>query len=190
LESGPGLRGLFYVLYLDHTFDGDIDVEERIGALQKLQNGVVMMHLIAVRTTFETAAKTGLYGPLGDACIQLVSVSDEARLNAFLDFAEKCESKADRFIAKKQAFHRESPESMTRRLNHKLGETFGAEAGQKLPPLSPGNHIQILPPMVHPFIPSEVHEGPKMLPMRMLDDLEITRYYFNQIGCNRERQRG
>jgi hypothetical protein len=116
---------------------------------------------IAVHTTFETAAETGLFGPLGDACIQLVSVSDEARLNAFLDFAEKCESKAHRLFAKKQDFYRESPESITRRLNQKLGETFGAEAAQKLPPLSPAIMFRFCPQWCNHSFPPRFAKGPR-----------------------------
>ncbi|KAJ5167274.1 uncharacterized protein N7482_006055 [Penicillium canariense] len=91
----PSHGGSFMFDYLDNTLDGEVYLRERIGALQKLQYGGVVMHLIIVRTTFETAAKTGLFGLLGDAYIQLVDISDEARLNALFDFAEKCESEAN-----------------------------------------------------------------------------------------------
>jgi hypothetical protein len=43
--------------YLDSALDGQVDLRERIRALQKLQ--YVVMHLIVVHTTFETAVKAG-----------------------------------------------------------------------------------------------------------------------------------
>lgn len=75
--------GSFMFDYLDHTRDGGVKMGERIGAIQQLRNGVVVMQIVVVHITFEAAANTGLFGLLGDACIQLVDVSDEARLNAF-----------------------------------------------------------------------------------------------------------
>ncbi|KAF3394605.1 hypothetical protein F1880_005584 [Penicillium rolfsii] len=122
--------GAFMFDYLDSTLDGQVDLRERIGALQKLQ--YVVMHLIVVHTTFKTAVKTGLFGLLGDACIQLVDVSDEARLNALFDFAEKCESEANGSLTSKQDFRRQSPESVRKILNDKLADEFGAKATHNL----------------------------------------------------------
>jgi hypothetical protein len=84
-----------------------------------------------VHTTFENAVKTGLFGLLGDACIQLVDVSDETRLNAFFDFAEKCESEPNGYITRKQDFRRESPESV-KKLNDRLAYAFDAQAARTL----------------------------------------------------------
>ncbi|KAJ5160874.1 uncharacterized protein N7482_007878 [Penicillium canariense] len=129
--------------YLDNMLDEDI--EERIKALQKLQHGCIVMHIIVVHTTFEIAAKTGLFGILGDAYIQLVDISDEVRLNAFFDFAKKCESETNTFVTRRQDFRRESPESVKRSLNDKLAETFGAQAARQLPPLCPAIMFRFCP---------------------------------------------
>jgi len=64
------------------------------------------MCIVVVHTTFQEARKIGLFGLLSDAPIQLVDTSDKVRLGAFMDFAERCESKNKRFIVKKQNFHR------------------------------------------------------------------------------------
>ncbi|KAJ5875583.1 uncharacterized protein N7473_012930 [Penicillium subrubescens] len=124
--------GSFMFDYLDNYFDGDVDIGERIGALRKLQNGVIVMRIIVVHTTFENAVKTGLFGLLGDACIQLVDISDETRLNAFFDFAEKCESEPNGYITRRQDFHRETPESVKKLLNDRLTYTFNAQAARTL----------------------------------------------------------
>jgi len=148
-NAAKACGGSFMFDYLDHTLDGEVYLEERFGALRKLQlqQGAVVIHLIVVHTTFETAAKTGLFGLLGDACIQLVDVSDEARLNALFDFAEKCESgsEAKGFITRKHDFRRQSPESVKRMLNDKLAEEFGAQAAQKLASLRPAIMFRFCP---------------------------------------------
>lgn len=129
--------GSFMFDYLDNTVDGGVDMEERIRAIQQLRQGAVVIKIVVVHTTFEAAAKTGLFGLLGDACIQLVDVSDEARLNAFYDFAEKCESKAKGFVRRPQDFRRQSPESIQKTLRDKLAGTFWSQAGGNLRELSP-----------------------------------------------------
>lgn len=149
--------GSFMFDYLESTRDGEVDLRERIGALQKLQH--VVMHLIVVHTTFETAAKTGLFGLLGDACIQLVDVSDEARLHALFDFAEKCESEANGSITSKQDFRRQSPKSVKKILNDKLGRRFGGPGYSEIIS-APGHHVQILPPFLQPFH-EEFPKGPR-----------------------------
>ncbi|KAJ5808365.1 hypothetical protein N7474_009634 [Penicillium riverlandense] len=131
-----GGRGSFMFDYLDNNFDGEVDMEDRVGALQKLQHGAIAMRIIVVHTTFQNAALTGLFGLLGDAPIQLVDVSDEPRLYAFFDFAEKCDSDAKGFT-KRQGFHRDSSETVKSILKEKLAETFGARAAQTLPQIYP-----------------------------------------------------
>lgn len=126
-------RGASFMFdYLDNYRDGDVHIEERIGALRKLQHGVIVMRVIVVHTTFENAVKTGLFGLLGEACIQLVDVSDETRLNAFFDLAEKCESEPNEYITRKQDFHRETPELVKKLLNDRLTYAFDAEAARTL----------------------------------------------------------
>lgn len=147
--------------YLDSTLDGDIYLKERIGALQRLQSGFVVMRLIVVHTTFENAAKTGLFCLLGDACTQLVDVSDEARLSAFFDFAEKCESEAKGFGTRKQDFRRECAKSVKRSLDDKLTDTFGAEAAQTLPPLRPAMMFRFCPHWCHHFLGSRRNSLPE-----------------------------
>lgn len=129
--------GSFMFDYLDNTVDGYVDMEGKIGSIQRLRQGSVVIKIVVVHTTFDAAAKTGLFGLLGDACIQLVDVRDEARLNAFYDFAEKCESKAKGFVRRPQDFRRQSPESIQKTLRDKLAGTFQSQAGGNLPELSP-----------------------------------------------------
>lgn len=61
--------------------------------LQQLPSWKVVMRLIVVHASPHDGAKTGLFGLLGDARVQLVDVSDEARMNAYFDLAEECERK-------------------------------------------------------------------------------------------------
>lgn len=139
--------------YLDNHLDGDVDIKERIGALQQLRNGVVVMHIIVVHATFDAAAKPGLFGLLGDACIQLVDVSDEARLNAFYDFAEKCESKTKGFTSRPQDFRRQSPEQLGKTLRDNLTVTFWGQAAVDLPQLSPVIRFRFCPRRCNHVLP-------------------------------------
>ncbi|CAL5866160.1 uncharacterized protein PFLUO_LOCUS367 [Penicillium psychrofluorescens] len=129
--------GSFMFDYLESTVEGDVDMEDRIGALQQLQHGAVVMRIILVHTILENAAKTGLFGLLGDAPIQVVDIFDESRLDALFEFAEKCESDAKGSITRRQDFHRDSSESVQIVLKDKLADTFGAQAAQKLSSIYP-----------------------------------------------------
>lgn len=138
-------RGSFMFDYLDNVFDGEAPIEDRIGALQRLKKGAVVMRIVVVHTTFEEAMKTGLFGLLGDAPIQLVDISDEVRVGALMDFAEKCESEIKGSIIKKQDFHRDSVESVKVILKEKLVEAFSAEGAQTLSHLYPAIMFRFCP---------------------------------------------
>jgi hypothetical protein len=137
-------RGSFMFDYLQDSFPEDSDVEQRIGAMQNLQHGAVVIRVIVVHTTFQNAANSGLFGLLGDAPVQIVNVSDEPRLDALFDFAKRCESDAKRSITKRQDFQRDSPESIKALLKEKLVETFEA-AAQALPPIHPAIMFRFCP---------------------------------------------
>ncbi|KAJ5533341.1 hypothetical protein N7494_009893 [Penicillium frequentans] len=131
-------RGSLMFDYLDNAFDGEAPIEDRIEALQRLKNGAVVMRIIVVHTTFEKAMKSGLFGLLGDAPIQLVDISDEVRIGALMDFAERCESEIKGSIIKKQDFHRDSVESVKTILKGKLSKHFL--------PKEPRHYLTYIPP--------------------------------------------
>lgn len=146
--SAARARGSSFMLeYIDNAFhdEEEIDFGDRVGGLQKLQNAVVVMRVVVVHTSFEIAARTGLFGLLGDACVQIVDVSDEQRLDALFSFAEKCESKSKGFLARRQDFHRDSPEFFKTKLEETLIETFGAEVAEKLPRMCPAIMFRFCP---------------------------------------------
>ena len=58
-------------------------MEVRVGPVQRLHHGAIVMRVIVGHTTFQDAARAGLFGLLGDAPIQIVDMSDELRLDAF-----------------------------------------------------------------------------------------------------------
>lgn len=132
-KAAHTLGGSFMFDYLDESFDLDVDLEKRLPALQQVSHWVVVMRIIVVHARFETAAKTGLFGLLGDAWVRLVDVSDGPRLDAFYDLAQKCET--DGYPSVRQDFHRDSPESIKQSLKSKLASVFGTQA--RLPPMYP-----------------------------------------------------
>ncbi|KAJ6133233.1 hypothetical protein N7471_008448 [Penicillium samsonianum] len=135
-------KGSFMLYYLDSDFDGDVKMEDRVGPVQELHHGAIVMRVIVVHTTFQDAARSGLFGHFGDAPIQIVDVSDELRIDAFFDFANQCESSAKQFITKRQDFHRDSAESIKATLREKLAERFGTQA---LPPMYPAIMFRFCP---------------------------------------------
>lgn len=128
-------RGSFMFDYLDQYFDGEeVSFDERIGVVQKLQNGFVVMRTIIVHTTIQIATKSDLFGHLGDALVQLIDVNDESRLNALFKFAEKCETDTTGPIACRQDFCRKSADSYSKTLKEKLASTFGQSLSLSLRP--------------------------------------------------------
>lgn len=108
----------------------DIELCKTMGPLEKLQQtpwGAVIMRVIVVHTTREHVAKTGLFGLLCDAPIQVVGVDDEKRLDTFYDLARECEP-FSKSILPRQSFHRVSADSLRTTLKNRLLEiTFESE---------------------------------------------------------------
>ncbi|KAJ5720792.1 uncharacterized protein N7483_008726 [Penicillium malachiteum] len=68
--------------------------EERFDVLEQIPSWWVIMRVVVMHASFREAAQTGLFGHLGDATVQIVSLADEKKANALYDFAEKCDWKA------------------------------------------------------------------------------------------------
>ena len=94
-------------------------------ALQRLRQWKVVMRAVVVHSDVKTAVEAGLFGLLGDARIQIVDVSEETRIEAFLELAETCERKSA--VVPSQRFHRESVESMEKKLRDVVIEQFQSE---------------------------------------------------------------
>lgn len=128
-------RGSFMFDYLGPYFDGEgVSLDERIGVVQKLQNAFVVMKIVVVHTTVQIVTKSGLFGLLGDAFVQLIDVTDESRLDALFKFAEECESDTTGPIACKQVFCRKSADSYSKTLKEKLASTLGQSLSLSLRP--------------------------------------------------------
>lgn len=94
-------------------------------ALKQLSNWLVVMRVIVVHSDLKTAAGTDLFGLLGDAPVQIVDVSEEAKIEAYLDLAETCERK--KLVTIGQDFRRESADSMKQDLRAIIMAEFGSE---------------------------------------------------------------
>jgi hypothetical protein len=93
--------------------------------LSRFQKWRVVMRVIVVHSDPRTAAETGLFGLLGDARVQIFDVSDQTRIEALFDFAEKCERQNPVTIA--QNFHRESTDAVEQKLKTVIIEQFQSE---------------------------------------------------------------
>lgn len=77
-------------------------------ALSQLPSWMVVTRVIIIHARLEYAAKTGLFGLLGDELVQIVDVSDEAKVKAFFDFANESQRKGHAHHP--QDLHRDSAE--------------------------------------------------------------------------------
>lgn len=99
--------------------------EEQLEDLYRLSCWRIVMRIMVVHTAFTEAAATGLFGLLGDALVQIVDVDDAARIDAYYDFAEACESRHPVTIS--QDFRRESAQSWRTRLRFALMREYHSE---------------------------------------------------------------
>jgi hypothetical protein len=77
--------------------------------LQHIPEWSVVMRTIVIHSDIATAAKTGLWGLLGDARVQIVDVSDQARMKVFFDLAETCERSHPRAVRQNLCHDAEEP---------------------------------------------------------------------------------
>lgn len=119
--GGPSMS--IYWLYL--MYDDWNPESERIEILKRVPSWTVVTCVVVVHASFRTSAKSGLFGLLGDACVQIVPVSDQARVNAFFDLADECERKGR--VTVSQNLSRDSPESFKHELRDKTVEMFGSD---------------------------------------------------------------
>lgn len=83
----------------------------------------VIVRTVMIHTTFREAAQSGLFGLLGDASVQTVSLSDEEKINAFYDFADK----HDRQLSTGETFQRVSSEDLEQKLKTDIIETMQSD---------------------------------------------------------------
>ncbi|MCJ1310399.1 hypothetical protein MMC25_004063 [Agyrium rufum] len=108
-------------------------VMEDFKALERLPKCRVVVRMIIAHAEFENAASTGLFGLLGDACVQIVEVMDERRIDALFALAEESERKYQVTIG--QDFQRLSVESIKQELkDHLLWKYHSESIGQLLRP--------------------------------------------------------
>lgn len=62
--------------------------EQRFEVFNQIPAWWVIVHSVIIHATFRDAARSGLFGLLGDATVQIVSLSDRERINSFYEFAE------------------------------------------------------------------------------------------------------
>lgn len=102
--------------------------------LKKMPSWLVVTRVVIIHASHEYAAKTGLFGLLGDAPVQVVEVSDEARVEAFFDFADESQRKGH--VTHPQDLNRYPPEVVRRVLEDTIDRGFGIYK-KHLPPMHP-----------------------------------------------------
>lgn len=113
--------------FLRYCYEEDLEVIER------LPSWVVVMRIFVIHASRRFAAATGLFGLLGDARVQIVNVSEQAKVDAFFDLAKGCEHKGKATV--RQNFQRVSAESLRQELKDVVIEQFGSL--QRAPEMHP-----------------------------------------------------
>ena len=83
------------------------------------------MRMFVVHASRRVGAASGMFGLLGDAPVQVMDVAEQARVKALFDLAEECEREGNARVCQK--FRRETPESLSRELQHIVIQRFGSK---------------------------------------------------------------
>lgn len=101
------------------------EIDHGMEAYKQLSKWLIVMRVVVVHSDHELAAVSGLFGLLGDAQVQIVSVSEQAKLDRLYDLAEDCESKQS--VTVTQNLVRPSLDSLEEELRTVLIRKFGSE---------------------------------------------------------------
>jgi hypothetical protein len=96
--------------------------QKDLDALTKIAEWRAVMRVIVIHCSIKTAIDSGLFGLLGDARVQIVDVSDEARTAMYLQLAETCENRHQ--VTTHQDFSRKSVAAMEQNLRAVIMEEF------------------------------------------------------------------
>lgn len=147
----------------------DIPVSRRIDALWRLPSWVIVVGVVVIHVDFGTAAATGLFGLLGDAPLQIVDISDRARVNALFNLGDKSEGRIveqleepmyninyvrpndrpdRRYVLTSQDLRSDSIEAIEQRFRDVIVKTFGSE--EAVPPMRPAIMFRLCNLMCNP----------------------------------------
>ncbi|KAJ5635464.1 uncharacterized protein N7484_008777 [Penicillium longicatenatum] len=101
----PSIMGDWAAMIVDQK-------EERFDVFEQIPSWWVIMRVVIIHASFREAAQTGFFGLLGDASVQIVSLSNEEKANALYDFADECDRKA----SSAKAIQRDSSKSLKQEL--------------------------------------------------------------------------
>ncbi|KAJ5742193.1 hypothetical protein N7533_011602 [Penicillium manginii] len=96
---------------------------ERFEVFDERPSWSVVMHVVIIHANFRDAAQSGLFGLLGDATVQIVSVSDEDKITAFYDFVHEYDPQT----SAAGEFERGPMETLRGKLKFDLVKTMGSD---------------------------------------------------------------
>ena len=109
-------------------------VTENLEAFHRLAAWPIVMRVIVVYSDLRPAAMTGFSG-LGNARVQIIDASGDAKVSAFFDLAEGCERKNATTV--RQNFHQESLDTMKQGLQKAVQQTLRSQGLIATLPLRP-----------------------------------------------------
>lgn len=92
--------------------------EEALKDLERVENWLVVLRVVIIHLEDRAAAQTGLFGLLGDVRVQVVPVSEQAKLSALFDLAERFDRPDE--VTHRQNLERYSVEKYQEGLAHSV----------------------------------------------------------------------
>jgi hypothetical protein len=112
-------------LMLEHFGTSFYGLDPPMAAYKQLSSWLIVMRVVVIHSDFASAAATGLFGLLGDAPVQIVPASEEARVNKFYNLAE--ERERGQSVAVVQDFTRRTYVELKQELRCVLVKRFDSE---------------------------------------------------------------
>lgn len=96
----------------------DYKADETLKDLERVEHWLVILRVVILHSEDRAAAQTGLFGLLGDARVQVVPVSEQRRLSALFDLAERLDVQLE--VTHPQNLERYSVEKYREGLAHSV----------------------------------------------------------------------
>lgn len=99
--------------------------QSMIAAFSQLSACLVVLQIVVVHTDTKIAAACGLFGPLGDAPVQVISMANEIDIDAYFHLARDCENQSP--VSIRQDLTRRTLAQAKNRLRYAVVDWLGTE---------------------------------------------------------------
>lgn len=130
----------------------DENEQSFISAFKELPSPLVVMQIVVIHMDFQAGVNTGLFGLLGDAPLQIISMVEEAKIDTYFNLARECEQRSP--VSPAQDLERRSLRVGKQKLRNHIVKHFGSE--ELVPLMEPAIMFRLCPLMCnHPGLARE-----------------------------------